>query len=383
MSRLLDIKEVVALLAQRIERLCAEILPAGVRDGAEWRVGSVQGEAGKSLAVHLSGDLAGVWADFSTVGDKGDALDLIAKVCCGGDKKAAWRWALAWLGLTNDPGVLAQARKAARVIRAEADRNSAERAERSRRGAVRLWLEAQPSIAGTMAEEYLIGRAIDLRRLGAQPGCLRFHPSCAYWEQGRRVGAWPAMVATIVTPEGKTVAVHRTWLARDRAGRVVKAPIGDAKKSWGRYLGGFISLWKGRHPSGRAPHSMGELTEQLAGAWVDPDTGEVIEQHCDNTVWITEGIEDGLTVACWRPRDRVVAGVSASNIANLALPPAIATVVLVLQNEGPRSKAPEAIAEAVERFEDEGRAVDVIEPPADVKDVNELAQQEARREQRA
>ena len=62
-------------LADRIEDLCATLLPAGRRVGHEWKVGSVQGEAGKSLGIHLAGDKAGVWCDFAT-GEAGDALDL-------------------------------------------------------------------------------------------------------------------------------------------------------------------------------------------------------------------------------------------------------------------------------------------------------------------
>ncbi|MBI5136850.1 MAG: hypothetical protein HZA24_05875, partial [Nitrospirae bacterium] len=43
-------------LAERAETVAAHLLPNGRRDGHEWRCGSVRGEAGNSLAVHLSGD---------------------------------------------------------------------------------------------------------------------------------------------------------------------------------------------------------------------------------------------------------------------------------------------------------------------------------------
>ncbi|MEJ0047258.1 MAG: hypothetical protein WDN04_14935 [Rhodospirillales bacterium] len=39
-----------------------------------------------------------MWADFSGVG-RGDALDLVAHVLFRGDKKNAYRWTLAWLGI--------------------------------------------------------------------------------------------------------------------------------------------------------------------------------------------------------------------------------------------------------------------------------------------
>ena len=55
------------------------LLPNGKRQAGEWKAGSVDGEAGKSLSVRISGAKAGVWADFAS-GDGGDLLDLWAKV---------------------------------------------------------------------------------------------------------------------------------------------------------------------------------------------------------------------------------------------------------------------------------------------------------------
>ena len=81
-----DIRAIVGMLAQRIDDLVVELLPAGRRDGAEWRCGSVAGEPGQSLGVHLRGAKAGIWADFSSPQDRGDALDLVAAVRFGGDK---------------------------------------------------------------------------------------------------------------------------------------------------------------------------------------------------------------------------------------------------------------------------------------------------------
>lgn len=55
------------------------LLPNGKRQSGEWKAGSVDGEAGRSLSVRISGAKAGVWADFAS-GDGGDLLDLWAKV---------------------------------------------------------------------------------------------------------------------------------------------------------------------------------------------------------------------------------------------------------------------------------------------------------------
>ncbi len=70
-----DIVDIKRGLNSRIQSVVEYLLPRGRRDGHEWRVGSVGGEAGQSLAVHLSGDKAGVWADFNG-GQGGDLLDL-------------------------------------------------------------------------------------------------------------------------------------------------------------------------------------------------------------------------------------------------------------------------------------------------------------------
>jgi twinkle protein len=72
--------ELAALLARDAEGVARMLLPNGKREGHEWRAGSTDGEAGKSLGVHLTGAKAGVWCDFAT-GENGDLLDLWARSC--------------------------------------------------------------------------------------------------------------------------------------------------------------------------------------------------------------------------------------------------------------------------------------------------------------
>ena len=71
-------KEVSQQLAQRAEDIARRLYPDGKRHGSEWCVGSIDGEEGKSLKIHLKGNKAGVWSDFAT-GDGGDLLDLWAR----------------------------------------------------------------------------------------------------------------------------------------------------------------------------------------------------------------------------------------------------------------------------------------------------------------
>jgi len=68
-------KEVSRQLAQRVEDIARHLFPQGKKEGSEWCVGSIAGEPGKSLKIHLVGDKAGVWCDFAE-GGSGDLLDL-------------------------------------------------------------------------------------------------------------------------------------------------------------------------------------------------------------------------------------------------------------------------------------------------------------------
>lgn len=79
MSRRYDVTEISRLLSGRAEAVCAWLLPNGKQHGAEWECGSVAGEEGHSLRVHLTGGKAGVWSDFAS-NEGGDLIDLIAAV---------------------------------------------------------------------------------------------------------------------------------------------------------------------------------------------------------------------------------------------------------------------------------------------------------------
>ncbi|MFA5430081.1 MAG: toprim domain-containing protein [Candidatus Omnitrophota bacterium] len=60
----MDGNEIKERLNQHAERVCAYLLPAGKKDGAEWVCGDVTGTPGTSLRIHLSGAKVGYWADF-------------------------------------------------------------------------------------------------------------------------------------------------------------------------------------------------------------------------------------------------------------------------------------------------------------------------------
>ncbi len=93
--------DIAALLAERAESLCRELLPAGRRDRAEWIEASRKdGGLGDSLRVHLTGAKAGVWSHFASR-HRGDALDLVAYLACAGDKGRAIVWAKSFLNIVD------------------------------------------------------------------------------------------------------------------------------------------------------------------------------------------------------------------------------------------------------------------------------------------
>ncbi|MDD5513363.1 MAG: toprim domain-containing protein [Candidatus Omnitrophica bacterium] len=71
----MNARELAQIMADNADTVARYLLPAGKRDGREWRAGSVNGDAGQSLGVCVEGTRAGVWADFAT-DQKGDLLDL-------------------------------------------------------------------------------------------------------------------------------------------------------------------------------------------------------------------------------------------------------------------------------------------------------------------
>lgn len=94
-----DINQISRMLAERAQAVAEMLLPAGRKEGQEWRAGSTAGEKGKSLGVHLTGQKAGVWCDFDS-GETGDLLDLWCAVKGIGTSDAL-KEAKAYLGITD------------------------------------------------------------------------------------------------------------------------------------------------------------------------------------------------------------------------------------------------------------------------------------------
>ena len=71
----MNARELSALMAESAATIAEHLLPQGKKVGKEWKVGSVSGEAGKSLSVCIAGAKRGTWRDFNE-GIGGDLLDL-------------------------------------------------------------------------------------------------------------------------------------------------------------------------------------------------------------------------------------------------------------------------------------------------------------------
>jgi hypothetical protein len=310
--------ELARMLAANILPLVQEVLPAGKREGAEWRVGSVHNDSGRSLGVHLYGPKAGVWSDFST-GEAGDALDLVAVVLFRGNLRNAMRWATNWLGLSTDtpplrpivlPSVAVSGTSAAMQERAAEDH--ARRLGYARR----IWSETT-ALTSTLAEIYL-----GHRKLHAPDGeVVRFHSQCPRkTETGTE--QLPAMVAKMVDPlTGAFAGVHRTFLLPDGSGKVpdqAKMMLGGA---------GVIRL--------------------------------SADEHVTTGLGITEGIENGLSIiqaAGWSP---VWACGSAASIAKLPVLDGIECLTIFADADQPGMVA---ARECAARWIAANREVQIIPP---------------------
>lgn len=92
--------ELAERLAQQAETVARMLLPQGKRDGAEWRCGSVKGDPGDSLGVHLTGTKAGVWRDFGA--DVGGDLIGLWMAAKGLSLREACEEAMEHLGIAAD-----------------------------------------------------------------------------------------------------------------------------------------------------------------------------------------------------------------------------------------------------------------------------------------
>ncbi|SFR86675.1 DUF7146 domain-containing protein [Sphingomonas jatrophae] len=355
----IDVATIARGLNARAAELATWLLPNGRRSACRrwWETNNLSdtptSDGGRSLKVELQGAHQGQWRDYANMAESGDMIDLVALRNHGGDKGAAIAWAKSYLGLdTMDPARIERVRyQAAQAAERDAQAAAKER-EAKIRGARALWLNAPEAFEGTPAARYLEGRGIRAELLPEKrwPGSLRYHAEVWNVDAGVKL---PCMVACLVTPDGAQVATHRTWLGRDpRTRGWVKAdgaelgvPRGNAKKILGRSGGAFVPIAKG-------------ASGVSLGALKRPDT-----------IYLTEGIEDALTVACAKPEARVGAAYSVGNIGAIEFPPLIERIVIVADRDD-KIRAVEALERAIAKQQARGKHVQLVMPPVGFKDMN-------------
>jgi putative DNA primase/helicase len=201
--------------------------------------------------------------------------------------------------------------RAARQVAANdwPDRDERKRTER----ALAIWQSATPA-NDTLVETYLYSRGLHI----PLPPTLRFHPGLKHPSGG----LWPAMVALVMRgSDGAPIAIHRTFLARDGAG---KAPVEPQKMMFGPCRGGAVRL--------------GPLGEVLM---------------------VGEGVETCLA-AMQATGHPAWAALSTSGLRTLDLPDFVRDVIVLADGDDPGEAAARACAW---RWKREGRRVRIARPP--------------------
>jgi hypothetical protein len=360
-----DTAQVVDAINALAASLAPELLPNGRKAGNKWMFSGIPDTgASESAWVNLSGSKIGHWCDAGNCApgeEKGDMIDLL-RLKLGLDARGAFEEARRRLGMpvSGERRELTQEEKQRRAAEAQAraeERAAAERDEFERKAkrARQLWLGAAP-IAGTGGDFYLRGRGLVPGSTGQWPGSLRFHPEI--YHGGLQIKL-PAIVACIVTPEGRQIGTHRIFLQQDRQGRWRKLTGAPAKMVLGNQWGGFIPINKGS--SGKP---MSDMTE-----------GEPI--------YVCEGPEDAVAIRMIKPEARIICSINLGNIGAIVLPRQARSLVIVADRDD-KPAARDALETAIARQQARGVKVSIVMPPkavggVPVKDINDwvLALREA------
>lgn len=363
--------EIGDLLRDHAEALGRMLFPHAVLAGGFLCIGSLQGEPGDSLKIQTRGPKRGTWADYATSDSdprgKGDMLKLLQLTIGGGDFKRGIAEAKRFLNLDSmDPGALERLQEKAKKARVRQERSKASEDERKRRNAEGLWQAAAKLTPSSPPALYLAGRGIDFAMLGHLPGAIRFYAGLNHAETGKTL---PAMVTKATLLEGRHAATHVTFLHYEAGKGWVKLPpieqidaatgevkrVDASKKIFSPlYWGAHISLWKGG--------------QQCKLADVRPGT----------RVFVSEGIEDGLSYAMADPEARVIAAMTLGNIGQLALPPQAGDLTLLAQNDS-KPEPIAALEDAVLKQQRQARLHDAQAPrtvrlkypPPGIKDWND------------
>jgi putative DNA primase/helicase len=201
--------------------------------------------------------------------------------------------------------------------------------EAKREHALQLWQATRPLADSPRAQRYFESRGL----YGVNSRALRFHPSLSHLTKQR----FPGIVAKVSALDGSFLAIQRTYLAHEGAG---KAPVGakQAKLALGNMQDGAV---------------------QLAAA--------------GPTLMIGEGIETCLSamqatgLPAW-------ASLGAKRMAKIKLPEQVREIIILADND--ETGAREA-QQAGRRWLEQGKRVRIAMPPAPGADFNDMLKAEA------
>ena len=201
----------------------------------------------------------------------------------------------------------------------------------------RIWTESAPVTDGDAVSVYLASRGLTL----PTSKDVRCHPRLPYWDEGKRVGDFAAMVSLMRLSSGEPVSLHITYL-HDGA----KAAVSSAKK--------IIT------PVGK----MAGCAIRLA----EPNSGILA---------IAEGIETALAfsllkhIPCW-------AATNATFLAQFEPPEGVSTVIVAGDNDA-NYAGQHAAYSLANRLHMRGKEVCVLIPDAEGTDWADVAVEKARR----
>jgi hypothetical protein len=321
------------MLADRAEHFCRDFLPGGVKDSGRWRCGDVYGNRGQSVSILLTGPKQGKWRDFAA-GEGGDMIDLLAKNQ-NTDKSGAYKAACSWLGISEETWKPSERRHSEARLKAKHDARERQSAKEDREKAryAREIFQAARRADGTMVEAYLRCRGITI----PVPAALRLYPLLAHVPTSKALEknfTLPCMVGAMWAPTNEPerpfeiTALHRTWLTlADHGGtgtaerlqfdhRVMEIGA-DAKVERYKFTAPGQKRDTGKMVRGRA-----------TGAFIPLTPGPT-----RSVLALTEGIENGLSVAQVNPTWSAWAAYSVSNFANLVIPQSVRRLVLCADND--------------------------------------------------
>ncbi len=152
---------------------------------------------------------------------------------------------------------------AQRVMAATAEREAQQRRRwaKNEQRTAQLWGQCVPLVLGDPVTLYLKARG--LGGVWPLPDVLRLHRALPYWDRETKLGTFPAMVAPIVAPEGRIVALHRTYLTADGC----KADLLPSPKKLTGAAGPLAGACVPLHRPARGCIGIAEGIETALAAW--------------------------------------------------------------------------------------------------------------------